>query len=93
MEIRKIAALAEAMNKRISPHLAEGRIGTVCNMHLIASLPNAEYLEVEHDLPLREYGYDFGMFEEPLVLQKGGVFNVPQGPGLGITVKKDWIEA
>ena len=93
MEIRKIAALAEAMNKRISPHLAEGRIGTVCNMHLIASLPNAEYLEIEHDLPLREYGYDLGMFEEPLVLQKGGVFNVPQGPGLGITVKKDWIES
>ena len=93
LEMRKIAALAEAMNKRVMPHLADGRVGTVCNMHLIASLPNASYLEIEHDLPLRDYAHDLGMFEEPMVLQKGGVFNVPQGPGLGVTVKKDWILA
>ncbi len=92
LEIRKIAALAEAMNKRVMPHLADGRVGTVCNMHLIASLPNAEYLETDHDLPLHDYQNGFSIFEEPFVLQKGGVFNVPQGPGLGVTVKKDWIQ-
>ena len=91
LEIRKIAALAEAMNKRVSPHLADGRMGSICNMHLIASLPNAEYLETDHDLPLHDYSNGFSIFEEPIVLQKGGVFNVPQGPGLGVTVKKDWI--
>jgi L-alanine-DL-glutamate epimerase-like enolase superfamily enzyme len=79
------------MNKRVSPHLADGRFGTVCNMHLIASLPNAEYLETDEDLPLHDYQNGFSIFEEPIVLQKGGVFNVPQGPGLGVTVKKDWI--
>lgn len=93
LEMRKIAALAEAMNKRVMPYLADGRVGAVCNMHLNASLPNASYLEIEHDLPLRDYAYDLGMFEEPIVLQKGGVFNVPQGPWLGVTVKKDWIAA
>jgi L-alanine-DL-glutamate epimerase-like enolase superfamily enzyme len=66
-------------------------MGSICNMHLIASLPNAEYLETDHDLPLHDYSNGFSIFEEPIVLQKGGVFNVPQGPGLGVTVKKDWI--
>ena len=92
LEIRKIAALAESMNKRVAPHLADGRFGTVCNMHLIASLPNGDYLETDQDLPLHDYSNGFSIFEEPIVLQKGGVFNVPQGPGLGVTVKKDWIQ-
>ncbi len=92
-EIRKIAAIAEAMDKRISPHLADGRVGTICNMHLIASLPNAEYLEIDHDLPLKAYSNGLVMFDDPPTLQKGGVFNVPQGPGLGITVNKDMVIA
>ena len=92
-EIRKIAAIAEAMDKRISPHLADGRVGTVCNMHLIASLPNAGYLEIDHDLPLKAYSNGLAIFEDPPVLQKSGVFNLPQGAGLGITVNKDMIVA
>jgi L-alanine-DL-glutamate epimerase-like enolase superfamily enzyme len=91
LEIRKIAAIAEAMNKRVSPHLADGRFGTICNMHLIASLPNAEYLETDYDMPLHQYSNGFAIFEESIVLQKGGYFNVPQGPGLGVTIKKDLI--
>jgi len=90
---RKIAALAEAMDKRVSPHLAEGRVATVCNMHLVASLPNAEYLEIDHDLPLKAYSNGMSIFENPPVFQKGGYFNVPQGPGLGVTINKDLILA
>jgi len=89
----KIAALAEAMDKRVSPHLAEGRVATVCNMHLVASLPNAEYLEIDHDLPLKAYSNGMSIFENPPVFQKGGYFNVPQGPGLGVTINKDLILA
>jgi L-alanine-DL-glutamate epimerase-like enolase superfamily enzyme len=90
-EIRKIAAIAESMDKRISPHLADGRVGTICNMHLIASLPNAEYLEIDEDLPLKAYSNGFAVFEEPPVLQKNGEFNMPQGPGLGVSINKDMI--
>ncbi len=90
-EIRKIAAIAESMDKRISPHLADGRVGTICNMHLIASLPNAEYLEIDEDLPLKAYSNGFAVFEDPPVLQKNGAFNMPQGPGLGISINKDMI--
>ena len=63
----------------------------ICNMHLIASLPNAPYLEITHDLPLADYSNGFAIFEEPPVLDKAGYFNLPQTPGLGVTIKKDLI--
>ena len=70
---------------------ADGKVGTICNMHLIASLPNAEYLEIDHDLPLKAYSNGFAVFEDPPVLQKNGEFNMPQGPGLGVSINKDLI--
>ncbi|HWA20806.1 MAG TPA: mandelate racemase/muconate lactonizing enzyme family protein [Caulobacterales bacterium] len=91
MEFRKIAAFAEVMDKRVSPHLADGRVATVCNMHLVASLPNVEYLEIDHDLPLKAYSNGLAIFEDPPVFQKGGYFNLPDKPGLGVTINKDLI--
>jgi L-alanine-DL-glutamate epimerase-like enolase superfamily enzyme len=37
--------------------------------------------------------YPFAIFQEPPVLDKQGFFSVPQGPGLGMTIKKEFIEA
>jgi L-alanine-DL-glutamate epimerase-like enolase superfamily enzyme len=91
LEIRKIAVLAESMEKTISPHLADGSVGTVCNMHLVASIPNSTYIEITHDLPMRDYSNGFAIFEEPPVLSKDGYFSLPQKPGLGISINKDLI--
>lgn len=91
MTLRKVAVLAEAMDKQIMPHLGDGTVGTICNMHIIASIPSPTYLEITHDLPLRDYSQPFVIFEEPPILQKGGYFNMPQKPGLGVTIKKDMI--
>jgi L-alanine-DL-glutamate epimerase-like enolase superfamily enzyme len=91
LSMRKIAVLAESMNRQIVPHVADGNIGTVCNMHLVASWPNAPYIEIYHDLPLDEYSNNFAIFEEPPVLDKNGYFAVPQKPGLGISINKDFI--
>jgi len=91
MEIRKIAVIAESMNKMMVPHLGDGSVGTVCNMHLIASLPNSNYLEITHDLPLLDYSNRLVIFEDPPVLTKDGYFNLPQKPGLGVTINKDLI--
>jgi L-alanine-DL-glutamate epimerase-like enolase superfamily enzyme len=90
-EIRKIAVIAESMDRRMVPHLADGGVGTVCNMHLIASIPNSNYLEITHDLPLLDYSNRLAIFEDPPVLTRDGYFNVPQKPGLGVTINKDLI--
>jgi len=73
------------------PHLGDGSVGTVCNMHLIASLPNSNYLEITHDLPLLDYSNRLAIFEDPPVLTRDGYFNLPQKPGLGVTINKDLI--
>ena len=90
-EIRKIAVLAESMDKTVVPHLGDGGVATICNMHLVASFPNSPYIEITHDVPMRDYSNGFAIFEEPPVLDKTGYFSVPQKPGLGISLNKDLI--
>jgi len=91
MALRKYAVLAESMNKLISPHIGDACIATVCNMHLAATWPNCPYIEVYHDLPMNDYRNTFALFEEPPVLDKEGYFSVPQKPGLGVTINRDFI--
>jgi L-alanine-DL-glutamate epimerase-like enolase superfamily enzyme len=45
LHLRKIAVLAESMNKLCIPHVGDSRLGTICDLHLVASWPNAPYLE------------------------------------------------
>lgn len=89
--LRKVAILADSMNKYIVPHLGDGRLGTVCNMHLNASWPNAPYLECSNEIPIGGYESGYAMFENPIKLTKDGHFELPDAPGLGMTVRKDLI--
>ena len=90
--LRKIAVIAESMNKLCIPHVGDSRLGTVCDLHLVASWPNAPYLEIFNDVPIGNYEHPFAIFENPLTLDKDGFFNLPQGPGLGMTIKKEFLE-
>ena len=91
LHLRKIAVLAESMNKMCIPHVGDSRLGTICDLHLVASWPNAPYLEIFNDVPIGDYEYPFAMFENPPVLDKSGYFKVPDGPGLGIAIQKEFI--
>ena len=90
--LRKIAVIAESMNKFCIPHVGDSRLGTICDLHLVASWPNAPYLEIFNDVPIGNYEYPFEIFENPPTLDKDGYFNLPQGPGLGMTIKKEFLE-
>jgi D-galactarolactone cycloisomerase len=89
--LRKIAVIAESMNKFCIPHVGDSRLGTICDLHLVASWPNAPYLEIFNDVPIGNYEYPFQIFENPPTLDKDGYFNLPQGPGLGMTIKKEFL--
>ena len=91
LELRKIAVLAESMDKLIVPHVGDGSVATICNLHLVASWPNAPYIEIFHDLPMDLYSNGFAIFEEPPVLDKNGYFPLPEKPGLGVSINKDLI--
>ena len=93
LHLRKIAVLAESMNKLCIPHVGDSRLGTICDLHLVASWPNAPYLEIFNDAPIGNYEYPFGIFENAPTLDQNGYFKVPEAPGLGVTIRKEFFES
>jgi L-alanine-DL-glutamate epimerase-like enolase superfamily enzyme len=90
---REIADLAAAHHKRVIPHHGGGNLGTIAQLHAIASWPHAPWIEILHDPPVAAYTNGFAMMQNPPLLDKEGYFNLPQGPGLGVEINKDLIIA
>ncbi len=88
---REIAALAAASHKRIIPHHGGGNLGTIMQLHAIASWPNAPWIEILHDPPVAAYTNGFSIMENPPLVDKEGYLNLPQGPGLGVSINKELV--
>ncbi len=78
-EARRIATLVEAHRRMLVPHMTLPTIGTVANLHFVASVRDASRPQ-EHTG--RHPQFD-SLFTEPLEL-RDGCFAVPTKPGLGI---------
>ena len=91
MILRKTAVVAESMGKYCVPHNGGRDLGVICCMHLVASWPNAPILELWHDPPELDYAHGFSVFENPPAIDKDGYFQLPQGPGLGVTMNKEML--
>ena len=91
--LRMVSAIAQSMYKMCIPHVGDMRLGTVCDLHLIASWPeaNSPYIEIFNDQPIGNYTYPFSIFENSPVLTTEGFFELPQGPGLGMKIREDLI--
>ena len=70
-------------------HNTNSAVGTVASMHLDAAMPN--FLIQEYHAEFYEPHY-FEVFEG-LPRQKNGYVDLPQGPGLGLTINEDVIAA
>ncbi|GFE51314.1 isomerase [Roseobacter cerasinus] len=85
-ECRKIAAMAEAYNAQIAPHLYAGPIEWAANIQLAACIPNllmAETIETSfHDALIRSS-----------IRVEEGFITPPDTPGLGIEVDEDLARA
>jgi D-galactarolactone cycloisomerase len=88
---REIANLAQAHHKRLIPHHGGGNLGTVAQLHAIASWPHAPWIEILHDPPIAAYTNGFAIMANPPLVDKEGYMNLPQGPGLGVEINKDLI--
>ena len=85
---RKIAALAEAFNLPVVPHVFSSGLSTIANMHFIASLPNGGLLEFDQNPnPLRSE-----LFEEPILVNPHGKVSMPNAPGLGVRLSQETID-
>ncbi len=85
-ETRKIAALAEAANAQVAPHLYAGPVEWAANLQLCAAIPNclmAETIETSfHDRLIKG-----------AIRVEDGFLYPPEGPGLGIEVDEDLARA
>jgi galactonate dehydratase len=89
LEARKLAAWAETYYMLVAPHNVCGPVATAAALHLDACTPNFK---------IQEHFNDFvdawvkGAVENyPEVVD--GYFRLPEGPGLGVTLREDFIAA
>jgi galactonate dehydratase len=79
LEMKKVAAIAEAHYVVVAPHNPMGPVATAVNVHFCASTPNFAVLEYNPD----DSGPRRDLVQEPLRVQ-GGYIDLPTAPGLGI---------
>ena len=84
LEMRKIAALAEAHYVTVAPHNPMGPVATAVNVHFAAATPNFKILE--YISPLNNEWKDW--VDDPY-LPRDGYLEIRDQPGLGIEVNED----
>jgi galactonate dehydratase len=84
LELKKIAAMAEAFYVTVAPHNPMGPLATAINVHLAACIPNFLILEyTPDDMPPRR-----DLLLEPLPVEKGYI-PVPTAPGWGVELNEE----
>ena len=84
LEMKKIAAMAEAHYVAVAPHNPMGPIATAVNVHFAAGTPNFLILEYNPD----DGGPRRTSCAEPIKL-KDGYLELPEAPGLGIELNEE----
>lgn len=93
-ELKKIAALAEAYNVMLIPHVWGSGIGLAASLQYVASLPPAPVCLFPEE-PMLEYDSSTHPFRHDLIygaicLENGAV-KIPDNPGIGVEVNKEII--
>lgn len=86
-EARRIAVLAEERGRPCVPHSWSTTIIQAASLHLIATIPNARYLEY----CVRPNPLNTSLTTVPITVQNG-IATVPEGPGLGIELDDAQLE-
>jgi L-alanine-DL-glutamate epimerase-like enolase superfamily enzyme len=84
----RISALASAHNLKLAPHLWAGAPAFAAGLHVAAASP-AGFI-VEYSLCANPLLHD--LVEESFPVQNGEI-EIPDRPGLGITVREDFLAA
>lgn len=88
LELRKVAALAEAARVSVSPHNPSGPVSTLASVHVCATMPNFLALE----FPWGETAWRGELVTPPEVVADGAIV-VPDRPGLGYALNEATVNA
>lgn len=89
LRLLEAAAMADAVMVPMAPHNASGPIATAATLHVMAAIPNVFIQEMFHpdDAAWRD------QVAEPVIRVHDGVVDVPQGPGLGVSLNDATVRA
>lgn len=79
LELRKIAAMAEGMNLRVSPHGPASPVGNVAVSHICAAIPNCEI----NEFAFAEAPWRSELIDPPESFEQG-YLRISDRPGFGI---------
>jgi L-alanine-DL-glutamate epimerase-like enolase superfamily enzyme len=86
----KVAAMAKAAGLPVTPHSANLSVVTVFTLHLMGALENAgPYVEFSIE-GAEYYPWQDNLYFPALVARDGKV-QIPDGPGWGVEINKDWL--
>ena len=85
-EMKKVAAMAEAFNAQMAPHLYAGPVEWAANIQLGLSIPNLLLIETI------ETPYHAALIRNTIEIDNGFILP-PKGAGLGIDVDEDLARA
>ncbi|HZB38426.1 MAG TPA: enolase C-terminal domain-like protein, partial [Beijerinckiaceae bacterium] len=85
MEVKKIAAMAEAYNMRVAPHNCASALSTAASLQVAACIPNFMTQEIYPYFPERG-GYVQVLEDSPEDRIKNGFIPLPETPGLGVAL-------
>jgi L-alanine-DL-glutamate epimerase-like enolase superfamily enzyme len=83
----KVARMAQAFGKVVTPHMSGGGLGYLYNIHFVSALPNAGE---HHEFKGLQTDVRFDCPTSPLKVVKGKI-KVPTGPGFGVELDRDWV--
>lgn len=86
----RVAELARAAGLVCTPHSANLSLVLVFTLHFVAAIENAgPYVELSIE-PDAYSPWQVGLFE-PAPVVRGGLLEVPSGPGWGVEISPDWL--
>ncbi|MFL5212076.1 MAG: mandelate racemase/muconate lactonizing enzyme family protein [Microvirga sp.] len=91
MEVKKIAAMAEAYNMRVAPHNCASALSTAASLQIAACIPNFMTQEIYPYFPERP-GYVQVLEDSPEERIRDGFVDLPSAPGLGVTLASKRLE-
>ena len=93
-ECKKIADMAEAYDVALAPHCPLGPIALASCIQVDAVAPNALIQEQSLDIHYNETSDVLDYLADPAVFEyEDGFVDLPDGPGLGIEIDEDHVEA
>tara|TARA_R110001599_G_C12267392_1_gene661013 strand:+ start:3873 stop:5030 length:1158 start_codon:yes stop_codon:yes gene_type:complete len=94
-ECKKIAAIAQAWNTMLIPHVWGSGIGLAASLQFISSLPPTP-LSLSPVEPMLEYDQSSHPFREALIFNAismaDGKVGIPKKPGIGVDVNREVID-